>query len=361
MKRTKTFLLTMLMLFATQCVVAQISITINPPNVLQSRPSDVFNATFSNATGVTQRAYFIATIINTVNGVKYVSARTNVQEYGVGMKRLDITSLAPSYAYGNQSVELTGYLPYGNYQYCLRAIAETTNEEIGSGCIDVEITPMSPPLLLSPDNGAEVSVPNPLLVWLPPTPVNPRMGVLYDLKLVEVLPNQSPYDAVQRNYALIEPKGMKHTNLPYPANATKLEEGKTYAWKVAAKSGDGNVIGETEIWTFTYKKIRDQKTPEPMLPEAFSIPKEKIDGDFVACGKILKVAYTDSLEKSKIELLDLTYKNLGEISAKRINSVGEHRYDVDLTGSKVKEDNYYIIRITGTTGQTSFLTIRYKK
>lgn len=245
---------------------AQVNIIQYPLTGLEFKTTDIFKADIQNAGQSTYRVVISGSVVNSANGQKVLTAQSTVVDCTPGFKSLNEAALAPQYRFYSSVAEQTGSLPYGSYEVCIKVVQVSgSQEELASACQSLELSPMSPPILVNPEHESTVYEKRPLLVWLPPMPVN-KNKVLYDLKLVEILQNQTAYDAVQRNFSIIEKQGIKGTTLQYPANAIALEPLKRYAWQVSAKTEDRKPIGETEIWWFTVADDKDKDTTKKEIP-----------------------------------------------------------------------------------------------
>jgi hypothetical protein len=339
--------LTILLLWISGAVNAQVSIIQYPLQNLQLKPADMFRADVLNADNKSCQLYIVGTIVNSQNGQKLVSAKSKVIDVAPGSKQLSESTLFPEYTFFSSTVEQTGSLPYGNYTVCLKAFLVGGVEETASACEDVELMPLSPPMLLSPENQSTIPDEHPLLIWLPPMPVG-KEKVQYNLKLAEILPNQTAYDAIQKNYAMLEQQKITGTTLQYPANAMKLEPEKKYAWKVVALTASGKPIGETEVWWFIYKPV--SPTPPDTSTDGFTILKRELDADYARLvDKKLYFQYTERYIGD-----NLTYKILEEsgteITAKCETSLtkgmGDNRYVLDLNYcSSIRKNHFYILEV----------------
>jgi hypothetical protein len=340
---------------------AQVSISIRQPLSYQLKVTDLFNADLINTSGQPIRIYLKGSIQNIQARQLVVEAKSAEIELLQGAKTISSNSVNPSYQYYGDAgnVSATGQLPYGNYQVCLKAYSLPDNEEVGDACITVEISPLSPPLLLSPDNGSEAPVKNPLLVWLPPTPVNKDMKVLYDLKLVELMPNQTAYDAIQRNFALLDQKDIRNTNLQYPANAIALEEGKTYAWQVIAKT-DQYLIGQTEVWTFKLALPKDNLEEVPVVNKNYIRMKKEKDATYVTVQHELKVVYEESYAKSTVifTVYDAKQQEKGAL-AFQVDHIGDNQFVIDLTSLKgLKDKEFYVLEASASGRGKQYLRFK---
>jgi len=362
MKKTKikSILLIALCMAIINTASSQISIILNKPLSFNVKVSDIFNATLINSDVTTYKMYLIGTIINTKTGQKVVEGRTGIQNYNPGTRSLTESILSPTYSYGVSSVQQTGILPYGIYELCLKAYTSPDNEERGAGCNDVEVTPLSPPLLLSPENASTISTPYPLLIWLAPTPINTGIRVLYDLKLVQIMPNQTSYDALQRNFAQLELKDISTTSQQYPANAMALEEGKTYAWKILAKTSDGGVIGETEVWTFMY--ANPGANNKPVSPQTYGIVSKSSDkGYLLISNDTLNFMFNERYNNNVMSFKIYDSKNIevGETCGiKILKKTGVNIYSIPLSKCDQIQDGFYRLDVLNDKKEIYYLRFK---
>ncbi len=347
-------ILLMIMGLYTLTCKAQINIMLYPLHGMELKPSDIFKADIQNMGNIAYQVYLTGTIVSATTGEKLVSARTSIIDVEPGVKSIVESMIAPQYTISSAVVGQTGFLPYGNYRICLKAIKAGGTEELGMTCQEIEITPLSPPLLLSPENQSTISEQHPLLVWLPPMPIS-KENVVYDLKLVEILPNQTNYDALQRNFALVEKQNIYGTTLQYPANAIGLEVGKRYAWKVTAKTTDRKPIGETEVWTFSYLP----PVPDSIVTrrDTYLSAKKELDGSIALL--VEKKLYFQYNQRYADSILNYkVYDKLGNALPEKCYPViktqlGVNRLELDFTNCNAIEKNEtYIMEIYNHKNET---------
>ena len=183
-------------------------------------------------------------------------------------------------------VSRTGRLPDGEYSLCVRfenvtPVSSTPRAvEDTEQCAWFRIGSPQPPTLLLPRDAADVLQRNPVFAWTPV--VDPGVAsVVYRLRVVEVLPGQTPTRAIEANRPVFETAVTSLTSVPYPPSAFPLEVGTRYAWRVrsfgagAASdpdfAGPGAPLGEnegrSEVFTFT------RKAQLAILPGAIGRPK----------------------------------------------------------------------------------------
>jgi hypothetical protein len=171
-----------------------------------------------------------------------------------------------------QAYQSTGRLPEGSYQLCVdlsnmsvfgRPLPDVSN------CTAFMITYPQPPILVAPPDGNAIVTGYPTLQWTPV--VVPGRAVSYLLRVVEVLPGQTPLKAIEADVPVLDTVITSVTALTYPPTALPLETGKTYAWRVQAVnalgSGDfagggpgvtvpvGANEGRSQVFTFTKKVL----------------------------------------------------------------------------------------------------------
>jgi hypothetical protein len=143
-----------------------------------------------------------------------------------------------------------GFLPAGNYKACYTVIQPGhAGYPMTEDCIPVEIQPLSPPQLQMPSDTATIETAYPQFSWLPPVPLTIFSNLSYDMLVVEVLPGQGAYEAIQQNipvYNISDYKNMVHL---YPTSNKSLDTGRIYAWRVIAKN-EGDFIAQSEVWSF---------------------------------------------------------------------------------------------------------------
>jgi len=214
-----------------------------------------------------------------------------------------------------------------------------------------------PPQLSYPSNESVIDIQYPVLIWIPPRPINGIM-VTYSIRLVEILNGQSPIEALLQNPPLIDLNGLNNTFLNYPMNATPLQADGHYAWQVAA-SYAGESLGVTDIWSFSVKKKNNKKDADMEYPVVSKVSKERF---YVTHGIFHFVYNNTNNEKAlvySIRGMDKsmeTIKGLPEIKL----TPGMNKLEVDLQESgKLKNDTYYNLEIKDKRHQVYKLIYYY--
>lgn len=240
-----------------------------------------------------------------------------------------------------------GTVPEGNYILNVEAIPEDRSAAIASSR---SVTPFTvrypqPPMLINPSNNSNLTLEVPVFNWTPVVGVQ-GYPMQYDFLLVEVLPNQTPLQAINSNRAHAERSLVDQNTLAYTPEFLPLEEGKQYAWRVTVGSvGRPLPIkheGQSEIHTFVYKKGASEETIAgvrnlqniPLIPDFASLINlgglevEKQGKMLVLNGTTdlelkFNSNYTLPVEVRNLSLLDNNLKNPtlvgGEVVASQIS------------------------------------------
>jgi hypothetical protein len=156
-------------------------------------------------------------------------------------------------------IDRTGRIPEGHYTLCLDIEDPEGGKLVQNVCSDFTIVYPDPPHLVTPFDGDSIenNVQYPVFQWTPVV-VPPGYQLTYSLKLVEVLPGQTPSKALSSNIPVYENDNVHTSALVYPISALTIDTGKTYAWQVQALDQYGypptQNDGKSEIFTFTKKK-----------------------------------------------------------------------------------------------------------
>jgi hypothetical protein len=154
-------------------------------------------------------------------------------------------------------LQQTGRLSDGEYQFCVD-VREGLPESgggalLGRDCAPFSITAPQPPSLIAPNDLDTVIAPLPAFTWTPVV-AGYNLQVTYHLRLAEVLPGQSPLEALN-NVPVLE-QDLETTTLQYPPDALPLEDSTRYVWQVQALDEAGQPVGErqgkSEAWTFRH-------------------------------------------------------------------------------------------------------------
>lgn len=221
----------------------------------------------------------------------------------------------------------TGRFPYGNYIVCYRVTVVENNAILSEFCQEETVKPFSPPELISPYNGEDITTTLPILIWKPPFPLG-TTPFEYTLRLVEVKENQDAIEALETNAPLVIKRGIFGTHLPYPGDAPKLEMGKIYAWQVAAKSGDFQ-LGITEIWIFKVAEKAIMRSNE--VVNTYRELKLKPEGSFNPAKQELRFVYDNRWGAPNLEYENSNPPSDLEMVYYKIYPVGKQASPIRMT------------------------------
>jgi TANFOR domain-containing protein len=159
----------------------------------------------------------------------------------------------------------TASLPEGFYQFCFEVLEYNRGVKISNTiCAPAWLILNNPPLVNLPRNGEILRTLNPqnvIFQWTPRHTGSPNsaFSTEYDFKLVELWPaNRNPNDAILTQPAIYETT-TNSSLLVYGPDATPLEPGRQYAFRVRARSITGmdeldlfKNNGYSEVVTFQY-------------------------------------------------------------------------------------------------------------
>ncbi|WP_222165889.1 hypothetical protein [Edaphocola aurantiacus] len=249
--------------------------------------------------------------------------------------------------------EQYGKLPEGIYEYCVTLTLNSngsgeTAKETYQECVYGRGTDVFLINLVDPEDKARLYEYNPMLSWTVNYPFAAALS--YKLKVVELKQGQNAINAVKRNNAVYEEKGLMQLSQTYPVYAKPLQLNHTYAWTVDAYYKD-ILLGGAEAWTFTII--------EDTLLKA--VPKEISYYDFAKHIGETKIFAVDTLKlkyQSYTRLKDsMKYQIVSEKGKEVISGTlsfySEPTYfAMDLTGiGKFQHKKTYYMYITDAKGK----------
>ncbi|MES2726827.1 MAG: hypothetical protein V4643_06970 [Bacteroidota bacterium] len=253
-------------------------------------------------------------------------------------------------------------LSSGTYQVCVELIESNSLERLITECEDYKNLPLNPPMLLYPEDKGVVNTLQPILNWIPPTPLLNPKSVSYQLKLVQLHGNQNQFEAIASNSAIFATLVQSNTNLLYPYNALPLAYDKHYAWQVEAFEGSVS-LGKTEIWQFTIQRDSIEALKERYRLNSFITLSKKPDNNIYISNEDLK------LQVKNIDLDSTTFKIynnannklLAEISHKNTLALGDDKF-ILFTKQDVsfKENETYKL-ILSFKGEAYYFIFKYNK
>lgn len=243
-------------------IIGQVSVTLKVPPPGKFTPDDFIHLmSFNNTTGQIKQVYLTATVEERVMGLIF-SGASAVFELMTGFSTPHYSTYEPIHTeHINKRYESyilqTNTLPPGNYIICVYVWDALTGDQLGKTCIPHSVFQPSAPVLVYPIDNIHLTVTQPTFIWLPPSPV-PDVELAYSIKIVEILFDQTHYEAMTANPVFAEEIIITGTTWLYSLHYPSFITGQQYAWQVQAQTVDGFPIGQndgfSEIGVFTAGK-----------------------------------------------------------------------------------------------------------
>ncbi len=278
-----------------------------------------------------------------------------------GVRTVQMQLLEPIiYNYGPGMVadrSANGILPVGKYQVCYQLILTSgeTQTAVADDCGEIEVEPLSPPVLTMPENDSVVSTANPSFTWVPPAPAAMFADLNYDLLISELFDGQSITDAIQKNLPLQQAQGLQQPFFSFPLQGPQLEQGKKYVWQIVAR--DGQQYGaKSEVWVFRMPDTKPVATSNNLV---YLLMDDKSNGGSVIAPGVLHIKYPSSTSIHQATILIKDEKGALLLTAQQEARQGDNYWDIPLNGHFQSKHNYTVI-IQNNDGKTSSLAFTIK-
>ncbi len=258
-------------------------------------------------------------------------------------------------------LEKTGMLPSGVYTYCINVINFQNKEILANECQNVISLVNSPLLLSSPENKSSINSLYPHFVWLPLyMPVSDRL-TQYELKVYEMLRDQTSTDALVRNRPIMQKTRLSTNQLLYSNDIYPLSYGKTYAWQVTAVDNLNNILGKSEVWEFTPTIDTVPTITNNFFQSYIDLNANTTQSEYHIKSTI-KIKYTG--RKFPSELSYLIYDEYGKLVEKSTTHLKvlsrENWLEINLEEfNKLKNRNKYSIEFINSINQSFTINFIY--
>jgi hypothetical protein len=350
-----TLLLSVSSLFSN----AQVNIVSSMFNAFNVSEQTLLYANIMNS-GEEQDAYLEAKLYNGLNQ-PIMSVKSNVFKLRNGLNntaQISISSSSVIYGSDNdaQYIKTMHQLPSGKFRFCLFVVPASNSEPVDF-CEEFENETSTFLFLINPADQDTIETKTPILLWNHSDPFTLlKQGEMYRLILVEQKKDQSADAAINVNSPLLKLDFLTRHDVQYPFDATKLENGKKYAWQVH-KIINNVVVNKTEAWEFVIKP-----DVETLYNKYVEISKEPRPSVYYATGKKIFFTFKEEYYSNKNLKISITPENketLTNVKVKeddvlnpKINSKesGENKYEIDLNELNI-ESGYYFLNIINEKGQ----------
>ncbi len=283
-----------MLLFAVTESRAQLSMTLQVPPFGVMVKNQLWNMLLVNAGQYTTVRISMTMLDEKTNQV-VLTAVTSPVVLTRGARQIQARDLGPiTYNYNSPTIadrDPNGLLPVGNYQVCYSMGTGIKSQQALENCILLGVDPLSPPLLNTPADEAQIYTASPQFTWLPPTPVGIFGDLSYDLVLVEVLSGQGKADAIEQNIPVYSGGLLRNLNLNYAGSYTALDTGRLYAWRIVALN-NGLPVAMSDIWTF--RVVRAPLPSIHMTTNPYLTLKRGLDPSIAAGTPTLQVNYDNA-------------------------------------------------------------------
>lgn len=368
----RTLIIWIVLLTGIGSAAGQVQVNLQVPPVGLTLKSQLWNMAVVNTNGSELPVQLMLTMTDLTTGEVVLQAETRTFQLSKGIKQIRMSELLPvNYTVVNASYPVDanpdGFLPVGLYRCCyvLRMLEGFKDPDIRE-CLDVQVEPLSPPMLISPSDREAIELHNPFFVWSPPMPHALFNNLQYDLFVVEVTGTQSAGDAIQQNIPLVHQQNLTTVSFQYPLSAPRMDTGKLYAWQVVARN---NTLpaGKSEAWLFKLKQPVDDTIRQPSTGVYHAMLTRDIVGAPVICKGELHYAYNNeqNLAAVKINIYDITGSTIKQIRLDREEQslkYGENLVSLDLrVNREFISGHFYLLDLETSGGEHWYLKFEYRK
>lgn len=346
MKYKFPILIFILLFCQTSGALGQISTFLRFTSTFEMKVENLYELTIMNSLSETQCEMRVQVKLNGKNVYDSKTKRFQIIKGSQNKSLIDFEIVSEKFPAGEISNHLSNYreFPYGNYEICYEFFNPNTFESLGENCEWRLVEPATPILLTFPSDESVITTLNPILNWMPPSPIS-KFGFKYEVKVVEILGSQSKQEAIRRNSPMLRQDGIQELSFFYPLNAMNLENHKSYAWQVVAPS---NRKLDSEVFRFRVELDSNLFEEKIVFNENFIV----LNGSEQNAGLNIKnqlrivLPVSNRIPTISYEIFDLNGKQVLENNSDFINSVGDNKFILSLTQIKqLKSKTYYQIRI----------------
>ncbi|WEK34566.1 MAG: hypothetical protein P0Y53_18930 [Candidatus Pseudobacter hemicellulosilyticus] len=328
---------------------AQVSLTLQVPPMGVFVKNQLWNMLLANG-GSTRIIRVSLVLLDVKTNQPLLSAISGPITLNNGSRLLQGKDFEPvHYEYSSQatltSLDQQGLLPVGSYQACYTILdAQKTNMPLAENCILLNVDPLSPPLLNTPEDGSSLLTAYPQFTWLPPAPLALFSDPAYELLVVEVLPGQAPAEAIQQNVPVYSSGRIRYLYSQYPASRMALDTARTYAWRIVALNGF-QAVSLSETWTFRVAGNHPAKSNQSS--DSYIELKRNEDAFIASAGDQLKLSWDNAAGNKIIRYTISSLEDAGnpvvqegELTVKQ----GHNRIPLTLQRKKFSRNKVYLFR-----------------
>jgi hypothetical protein len=327
----KTKVLLTLILCVPFLIKAQINLTAQLPADGMLLKDQLWNMVITNNSNDMAVLKLQVDVQDVLLGQSVMNAGSGKIIMGKGMKLITIKDVQPI-MYTFIATEYAGnYLPCGSYTIHYHLVQETIKGDVpvADEVVRLNVSPLSPPLLTTPADKADIETTYPQFTWMPPAPVQMFNPLLYEITVVTVEEGQRAKEAIEFNKPVYFNSNIQNSAEKMPTAFEQLQKGKTYAWQVIARSG-ANCIAVSEVWEFRINPLPENNL---IVQQTAFIKMKKDNPDKgIAPNGILKASYLNETNETTamVQIIDLTSLQKGMPMFKVKLQPGENLIQYDL-------------------------------
>ncbi len=299
------------------------------------------------------------------NGLEQITATSSEFTLSKGARQLSNALLSPI-QYNNINTGFVGkgndqLLPIGNYVACYRLSTISSKPAVlAEECIQLDVEPLSPPMLAFPADSAVLNIQPAQFTWIPPSPQQLFNQLGYEVMIAEILPNQKAEEAIQQNMPFFIELHTPYNLLSYAGNGTAFQKDKWYAWQVVAKD-DRSYAAKSEVWVF---KVKDSVAQQETVTAAYYPLSRNLAESktvMVKNGKDLFVQHY-SYDREYTGTLTICLAGTDKVLAQQTMTMayGDNFFSVPLSNA-IQKDKTYQLKLTDTQGRSYYLMFKREK
>ena len=340
-------------------LAAQVNVNVQLPPGGMIRKENLWNITIVNNKDDILNLNIKLTLQDAQSGQIVMTASSGNIIMGKGLKIITNADVQPV-LYNYNSIDLSkSFLPMGSYIACYQVynLQHEAQEPLSNECSNLNIDPLSPPLLNTPADRSVSTTPYPLFTWMPPTPSDMFSDLNYDLVITEVLDGQATTEAIEYNTPVYTRNNLKQPNENYVSSFGKLDTGKVYAWQVTARNGFNYAV-KTAVWTFSLNK--EALPVSPLLFESYLLVDNTLKGTYSIDAKMLRIKFISYNREHNASVIIMDSKSNKLVSVEKQIRPGDNYYSIDLN-NHFHKGNIYKVVITEITGESHEISFTIKK
>lgn len=361
MKPTKRFfVLVFFALLAVGQTRAQFGITpmLPPDGIFLKTQLWNFSVSSTSATSVQGQVQLSVKPLQSRDAI--LTATSAPFEIQTGVRAVQYQALQPiAYSYNTLGIDQSpgGLLPAGTYQVCYQLLVKTRETTVvaAEACVDINIQPMGPPVLVTPEDTSLVTGTTPAFSWVPPSPAGMLTGMTYDLILSEIHKGQSVTDAIQYNIPVQQATSLRQPFWTPTIQGPGIEPGKRYAWQVVVRSQTG-YADKSEVWSF---HTADSLRTQPDSGAVYLLLDDRLNGFYQVAAGLLHVKYYSTALPHKVTVTITDANGAHAARFRRYLQEGDNYLDFDVSAI-CKKGQAYNLTLTdqGNTIHNAHFTIQ---